>query len=61
MVRNERPRDPWHRALMLAREEIREAVSNGELDHDDITALWVEPWAADIFNDRERQAELGMV
>ena len=61
MVRNEGPRDPWHRALVLARGEICDAVSSGELDHDDITALWVEPCAADIFNDPECQAELGMV
>ena len=60
-MRNERPRDPWRRALVLARKEICDAVSSGDLDHDDITALWVSPWAADIFNDPDRQAELGEV
>lgn len=60
-VRNDRPRDPWRRAILIAEEEIREAIRTGDIAHDDITALWVEPWAADIFNDPDRYAELGLV
>ena len=44
--------DPWERAIADARAQIRELIETGELDHDQITANWVESWAADLFHQR---------
>lgn len=46
--------DPWERAIAQARAELRELIEGGDLDHDEVTAGWVEQWAADIF--REHRA-----
>lgn len=49
------PVDPWEAAISQARTEIRDLIESGDLDHDELTAMWVEQWAADIY--RERAAE----
>lgn len=46
------PNDPWEHAIAQARAEIRQLVEDGEIGHEDVTALWVEQWAADIHRDR---------
>lgn len=40
--------DPWQAGIRCARAEIRALIESGDLDHDEITAAWVEQWAADI-------------
>ncbi|MBB6193709.1 hypothetical protein FHS51_003967 [Sphingobium wenxiniae] len=45
------PADPWERAIAQARREIRDLIETGDLDHDEMTARWVEQWAADIFSE----------
>lgn len=47
-----RPDDPWEAAIAEAREQIRELIESGELDHDEITTGWIEQWAADIYRER---------
>lgn len=42
------PSDPWEVAIARARGQIRALIEAGELDHDEVTALWVEQWAADL-------------
>jgi len=44
--------DPWERAIADARAQIRELIESGDLDHDEITASWVETWAADLYQQR---------
>ena len=39
---------PWTVAIEAAEAEIRSLIECGELDHDEITAQWIESWAADI-------------
>lgn len=46
------PNDPWEAAIAQARAEIRDLIETGDLDHDEITAPWVETWAADIYRER---------
>lgn len=41
--------DPWAGAIAEARQQIRDLIETGDLDHDAITASWVEQWAADIY------------
>lgn len=43
--------DPWEAAIAQARAEIRDLIEAGELDHDELTAPWIEQWAADIYRD----------
>ena len=43
------PADPWERVIAQARREIRDLIETGDLDHDEMTALWTEQWAADIY------------
>lgn len=43
------PRDPWEAAIAAARAEIRALIEAGDLDHDEVTAGWIEQWAADLF------------
>lgn len=50
--RNLPPSDPWEAAIAQARSEIRDLIEAGELDHDELTAPWIEQWAADIYQDR---------
>ncbi|MDF0491490.1 hypothetical protein PX554_25565 [Sphingomonas sp. H39-1-10] len=45
------PFDPWEQAIAQARAEIRDLIEAGELDHDELTAPWIEQWAADIYRD----------
>jgi hypothetical protein len=45
-------------ALAIAEREIRNTIQAGELDHNEVTASWIDSWAADIAADPERQAEL---
>jgi hypothetical protein len=45
------PSNRWESAIALAREEIRDLIESGDLDHDEITLCWVEQWAADIYRD----------
>jgi len=40
--------DPWERAIARARAEIRDLIASGDLSHDEITAGWIETWAADL-------------
>lgn len=44
--------DPWERAIAEARAQIRDLIETGDLDHDEITANWVEAWAADLYHQR---------
>ena len=46
--------DPWERAIARARAEARDLIESGDLSHDEITAGWIETWAADIYTG-ERQ------
>lgn len=46
------PTGPWEAAISQARKEIRDLIEAGELDHDELTASWIEQWAADIFRYR---------
>lgn len=41
--------DPWEQAIIGARAEIRALIETGDLDHDEITAGWIEQWAADLY------------
>lgn len=43
-----RKTDPWEEAIIAARAEIRDLIETGDLDHDQITAAWIEQWATDI-------------
>src|SRR3546814_5789237 len=52
------PADPWERAIAQARREIPDLIETGDLDHDEMTARWVEQWAADIFRSEEHTSEL---
>jgi len=45
------PADPWEQAIAQARAEIRSLVEDGDIGHEDVTTLWVEQWAADIYRD----------
>ena len=44
------PADRWEVAIARARAEIRTLIETGDLDHDGITAAWVESWAADLLH-----------
>ncbi|WP_337847819.1 hypothetical protein [Sphingomonas sp.] len=44
--------DPWEAAIVEARQQIRELIESGDLDHDETTAPWIEQWAADIYRER---------
>jgi len=44
--------DPWEAAIAQAREEIRDLIEAGGLDHDALIAPWIEQWAADIYQDQ---------
>src|SRR3546814_14042960 len=46
------PADAWEQAIAQARAEIRTLVEDGDIGHEDVTTLWVEQWAADIYRDR---------
>ncbi len=41
--------DPWERAIAQARTEARDLIESGDLSHDEITAGWIETWAADLY------------
>jgi hypothetical protein len=45
------PSDPWEAAIARARAEMRDLIESGDLDHDELTAPWIEQWAADIYRD----------
>lgn len=53
---NDDTADPWEQAINQARAEIRALIESGDLDHDEVTAGWVETWAADLYRRRRRQA-----
>lgn len=42
------PADPWEAAIAIARAQIRSLIEEGQLDHNEVTAGWVEEWAADL-------------
>lgn len=44
--------DRWEAAVAIARQEIRDLIESGDLDHDEITLPWIEQWAADIYRER---------
>ena len=46
------PSDRWEQAIAQARAEVRLLVEDGEIGHEDISSLWIEQWAADIYRDR---------
>ncbi|PBN42964.1 hypothetical protein [Sphingobium sp. D43FB] len=48
------PSDAWETAIAQARAEIRDLIEAGDLDHDELTAPWIEQWAADIYRDGSR-------
>lgn len=39
----------WETAVKRARSEMRDLIEAGELSHDEITAGWIEAWAADFY------------
>lgn len=41
--------DSWEAAIVQARQEIRDLIESGDLEHDEVTATWVEGWAADLY------------
>jgi len=45
------PSDRWEAAIAIARGQIRDLIEAGKLDHDELTAPWIEQWAADIFSE----------
>ena len=47
--------DPWEQAIARARAEVRDLIASGDLSHDEITASWIETWAADLYAE-EREA-----
>ncbi len=47
-----RTEDPWEVAIAEARQQIRELIESGDLDHDETTAPWIEQWAADIYREQ---------
>ena len=44
--------DPWNAAIEAAEAEIRSLIESGDLEHDEITAGWVESWAAASYHAR---------
>lgn len=44
--------DPWEDAIAQARQQMRELIESGDLEHDELTGPWIEQWAADIYADR---------
>jgi len=50
------PTNLWDRAIAEARAEIRALIESGDLDHDEITAGWIEQWAAEIHGRTRRAA-----
>ena len=48
--------DLWTATIEAAEAEIRSLIENGDLEHDEITAGWVESWAVDIYHDRRHAA-----
>lgn len=46
------PDHPWEAAIAEARQQIRDLIESGDLDHDETTAPWIEQWAADIYRER---------
>lgn len=48
--------DPWEAAIALARIQIRDLIESGDLAHDEVTAGWIEAWAADNYRDRRQAA-----
>ena len=43
--------DRWKQAITRARAEMRDLIESGDLSHDEVTAGWIEAWAADIYQD----------
>lgn len=43
---------PWEAAIQQARSQIRDLIESGDLAHDEVTAGWVENWAADLYRAR---------
>jgi hypothetical protein len=50
------PCGQWEAAIAKAREQIGALIESGDLDHDELTACWVEQWAAEIFADQRQAA-----
>ena len=48
--------DPWERAIARARAEARDLIESGDLSHNEITAGWIETWAADLYDEERRAA-----
>jgi hypothetical protein len=48
--------DPWERAIARARAEVRDLIASGDLTHDEITAGWIEAWAADLMAEEPEAA-----
>lgn len=48
--------DPWETAVATARSEIRALIESGDLEHDEITAGWIEQWAAENYHRERRRA-----
>jgi len=44
------PTDRWNNAIAAARQQFRELIEEGALDHDEITCCWIEQTAADIYH-----------
>ena len=48
--------DPWECAITQARVQIRDLIESGDLSHDEVTAGWIETWAADLYAEERRAA-----
>ncbi|VWX51083.1 hypothetical protein [Novosphingobium sp. 9U] len=44
--------DAWEAAIAQARCQIRDLIEEGQLDHDEVTAGWIQEWAADLYAER---------
>ena len=47
--------DPWEGPFAYAWAGVRDLIASGDLSHDEITAGWIEAWAADLYAE-EREA-----
>lgn len=46
------PASDWEKAISMARQQIRDLIESGDLDHHEITDGWIEQWAADLYRER---------
>ncbi|MDX3911147.1 MAG: hypothetical protein QHC67_15210 [Sphingobium sp.] len=52
------PVDAWGSAIAQAREQMRALIRSGDLDHDALTTVWVQEWAAALLQEWQEHANL---